>query len=267
MGTRPRTSRNARALALRVRPLLPARARRSMARHPLLSGRVRAAGGWCCTRRRPLRRLPLSGHQSSPVAERESGEHARVFGPRCSGSLASYDPAISSWRTCQLSLFEDSTSSSVTLPRSGSMRNGTVYEHATSVLRMSASASGLWPTPRNTITSLTVMVKAVERQMWPTPRATDADRGGRGDLIQAVRGNSNPHFRRWPAPTASRRSGLQSHGRNAILGPLNPTWLEWLMGFPMDWTVAEHLATRSFLKPPNGLGDESSLSSRSDQHD
>ena len=227
---------------------------------------------------------------ASPVAERESGEHARVFGPRCSGSLASYDPAISSWRTCQLSLFEDSTSSSVTLPRSGSMRNGTVYEHATSVPRMSASASGLWPTPvahddgktpeahlamkqrmkggpRNTITSLTVMVKAVERQMWPTPRATDADRGGRGDLIQAVRGNSNPHFRRWPAPTASRRSGLQSHGRNAILGPLNPTWLEWLMGFPMDWTVAEHLATRSFLKPPNGLGDESSLSSRSDQHD
>lgn len=216
-----------------------------------------------------------------PVAEKESGEHARVFGPRCSGSLASFDPATSSWRTCQLSLFEDSMSSSLTWPRSGSMRSGTVYEHATSVPRTSANDSGLWPTPvarddgktpeahmamkqrmkggpRNTITSLTVMVKAVERQMWPTPRATDADRGGRGDLIQAVRGNSNPHFRRWPTPTASRRSGLQSHGRNAILGPLNPTWLEWLMGFPMDWTAVAPLETPSSRKSPNGSGDESS---------
>jgi hypothetical protein len=25
---------------------------------------------------------------------------------------------------------------------------------------------------------------------------------------------------------------------NAILGPLNPVWLEWLMGFPMEWTAA-----------------------------
>ena len=28
----------------------------------------------------------------------------------------------------------------------------------------------------------------------PTPKASDADRGGRGDLIQAIRGNPNKHF-------------------------------------------------------------------------
>ena len=30
--------------------------------------------------------------------------------------------------------------------------------------------------------------------LWASPKATDADRGGRGDLIQQVRGNQNPHF-------------------------------------------------------------------------
>jgi hypothetical protein len=40
----------------------------------------------------------------------------------------------------------------------------------------------------------------------------------------------------WPTPTASRWSGLQSHGANAILGPLNPEWIEWLMGYPAGWT-------------------------------
>lgn len=29
-------------------------------------------------------------------------------------------------------------------------------------------------------------------------------------------------------------------------GPLNPTWVEWLMGFPIGWTAFEPLATESF---------------------
>jgi hypothetical protein len=31
-------------------------------------------------------------------------------------------------------------------------------------------------------------------------------------------------------------------------GSLNPTWVEWLMGFPLGWTDCEHLATPSFRK-------------------
>jgi hypothetical protein len=36
--------------------------------------------------------------------------------------------------------------------------------------------------------------------LLPTPKATDADRGGRGDLLQ--RGNQSPsgHFKTWPTP-------------------------------------------------------------------
>jgi len=35
---------------------------------------------------------------------------------------------------------------------------------------------------------------------------------------------------------ANRRAGLQSHGVNVVSGSLNPTWVEWLMGYPLGWT-------------------------------
>jgi len=46
-----------------------------------------------------------------------------------------------------------------------------------------------------------------------------------------------------PTLTASRRSGLQSHGKNVMLGSLNPTWCEWFMGVPIGWSESEPLAT------------------------
>ncbi len=42
-----------------------------------------------------------------------------------------------------------------------------------------------------------------------------------------------------PTPTATRWDGLQSHGKNVVTGQLNPTWVEWLMGFPPGWTDLE----------------------------
>ena len=88
--------------------------------------------------------------------------------------------------------------------------------------------------------------------LLPTVRATDADRGGRGDLIQAVRGNENKHYRMWPTPTAitdnggaalckwggsgSREKLRQMVPPEELNGSLNPTWVEWLMGFPSGWT-------------------------------
>jgi site-specific DNA-cytosine methylase len=62
--------------------------------------------------------------------------------------------------------------------------------------------------------------------LWPTPKATDGDRGGRGDLVQAVRGNESPtgHFRAGPVDPPAEK------------GPLNPSWVEWLMGFPPGYT-------------------------------
>jgi hypothetical protein len=49
--------------------------------------------------------------------------------------------------------------------------------------------------------------------MWPTPKGTDADRGRRGDLIQAVRGNQSPsgHFRS-PSEVSSPASEVSTSG-------------------------------------------------------
>lgn len=64
-------------------------------------------------------------------------------------------------------------------------------------------------------------------------------------LVLSKRGKSARDFGLWPAPTASRRSGLQSHGWNAILGPMNPVWIAWLQGFPVEWSSYAPTATRS----------------------
>lgn len=165
-------------------------------------------------------------------------------------------------------------------------RNGSAYQRRPLVRLTDVTDSSLWPTPvahddgktpeahmamkrrmpggpRQTITSLNVMVKAIEQgkypQLWPTPRSSDADRGGRGDLIQAVRGNPNSHYRMYPTPTVpnggrSPKGGMSLTGMtpdgkkrqvdlahfvrqsDGISGQLNPTWVEWLMGFPLGWT-------------------------------
>jgi hypothetical protein len=95
------------------------------------------------------------------------------------------------------------------------------------------------------LTDLNMQVKAAAKGMWPTVRSSDGERGGRGDLIQAVRGNPNSHYKLWPTPTvqdASNNRGPSQMERNTLPlnaiagGALNPTWVEWLMGWPLGWT-------------------------------
>lgn len=81
-------------------------------------------------------------------------------------------------------------------------------------------------------------------KLWPTPRkemahgfcesrAKDLKTAKREcrleDVVEAAE-------RMLPTPTANRWDGLQSHGTNVVSGQLNPTWVEWLMGFPFGWT-------------------------------
>lgn len=88
----------------------------------------------------------------------------------------------------------------------------------------------------------------------PTPKASDAERGGRGDLLQIVRGKGSPSHR-WRPPTVTDaiHSGRvkpskpgsqislpqQVNGEADTTGQLNPEWVEWLMGFPEGWSFLE----------------------------
>jgi len=102
-------------------------------------------------------------------------------------------------------------------------------------------------------------VRMVETGRWPTPRAEEKgsyqyDSGDhskpRDTLTGAVKRVPTPTAHRRDAGTMelSRRSGKDRRRLGikydpAIGGQLNPTWVEWLMGFPIGWTDLEGSAT------------------------
>lgn len=83
----------------------------------------------------------------SPVEEKALAASDQASGQRSSVWLMRYDRDTSSWKTSQRSLLEDLTPSLPTLPRSGSMRSGYVFERPTLVPRTGVSGGSAWPTP------------------------------------------------------------------------------------------------------------------------
>ena len=179
------------------------------------------------------------------------------------GSLARFDPALRSWRTAQPSLLGDSDEFSVTWPRSGMTAGGLCWELPTLAPPTSATDSGLWPTPTvcgnynrkgASPTSGDGLATAVKN--WPTPTASLGTKGGRvtprksregGTLIEAVssRTFATPTARDWRSGKASEAT-MERNSRplsQQIGGSLNPTWVEWLMGWPLGWTDLKPLAT------------------------
>jgi len=242
----------------------------------------------------PAGRVRTSATQDSAP---ESTENAADCGSMPVASLANYDPTSRSWKTSQLCLDGEWGEYSETFPKSGMTRNGRLYPLPTLAHRTSGTVSGLWPTPQASDVAggarmpdgkrgLSLREVAVTgERMWPTIRSADADRGGRGDLIQAVRGNPNSHYK-WPTPHGNCHTGAGLHGdggpnlQTAVRtwptpcstmhkgsspaaltrkngrsrhndrldhatqarqgsGSLNPLWVEWLMGYPPNWTVVE----------------------------
>ena len=108
-------------------------------------------------------------------------------GPTWRASLAKFDPDSYSWKTAQLSLLGDSELSSVIWPRSGMTVDGQCWELPTLERRISATDSGLWPTPTvcgnynrkgASATSGDGLATAVQR--WPTPTVNDSKNLGGG---------------------------------------------------------------------------------------
>jgi hypothetical protein len=115
--------------------------------------------------------------------------------------------------------------------------------------------------------------------LWPTPTANQFETKDVGALlarrerVKATGKNGNGFgltlqqavaVRMWPTPAArdfrypnarpySERSGTTKGEQlpNAVGGPLNPTWVEWLMGFPLGWTDCGPSETRSSRKSPS----------------
>lgn len=161
-------------------------------------------------------------------------ESAAGCGDTWRGWLAKYDPATSSWKTAQCSLLGDLTESLGILPRSGMTRSGLLWERPMLERRTSATGSGSWPTPtvcgnynRKGVskTSGDGLATAVIKRMWPTPNAGNEKWGG---TMQEWGGSKN-----W----------VRTEMPELASGALNPTWVEWLMGWPLGWTDLKPLAT------------------------
>jgi hypothetical protein len=113
-------------------------------------------------------------------------------------------------------------------------------------------AARMWPTPKASPSGPDYarasregsggddLATAVARaEMFPTPMARDWKDCGEGTSYERTRpgGDSLPQ-----------RTG----------GPLNPTWVEWLMGFPLGWTDSADSATPSSPNAPSGSAAASS---------
>jgi hypothetical protein len=145
------------------------------------------------------------------------------------------------------------------------------------------TAFGLWATPtikgnynRKGLSKTSGDGLATQVRMWPTPMVPN---GGRTlHHVTEWRGNTAYHngrkvqvnlrhaVRMWPTPNAGdykagmsnspnrqqsslpRSVGIAEGKSSGRRGGLNPTWVEWLMGFPMEWTALKVSATPSSRK-------------------
>ena len=257
----------------------------SRSRSGMTSGRSTVSRGEALsTSSRAASRVRTSASLEKETASTESGP---AYGGRWLASFAKFDPDSRSWKTLQLSLVEDSTSFSETWPRSGTMRNGESWERPTLALLIGGKESGSSriPTPtagdakssgsRNTATSrahpgvsLTDYVRGdggAGRAMLPTPTSTpygtrNNGRRGDGSTYRTAGAPSLDTMARrglWPTPTAqdaANNGGPSQYERNSpplnavAGGALSPTWVEWLMGWPLEWTALDVSAMDRYLK-------------------
>ena len=198
-----------------------------------------------------------------PGKEQESTEPDLECGRTWHGSLAKYDPNTSSWKTAQSSLAVDLDESLVIWPRWGSMRNGECWEQPTLERRTKETGSGSWPTPTcqdankatkkwrtNHQNNLTAAVFNPER-MFPTPTVRDHKGAYRTEALTRKDGKSR-------AFDALPNAVLDGKGSETVTGHLNPTWVEWLMGWPLGWTDLKRLETDKFRQWQQQHGECSS---------
>lgn len=73
-----------------------------------------------------------------------------------------------------------------------------------------------------------------DRETYPTPSATSygSNRGGAAGRTGKIR---------YSLHSLARMGDLPGHPEE----PLRPAWVEWLMGFPLGWTVTSTVTERS----------------------
>ena len=150
-----------------------------------------------------------------------------TVGPPLLNAFAWYSPDTCSWRTYQACLIPDiSEPSSVTWPKAGMTAGGVCYRLPKWERRIAEIDCGLFATPN-------------------AADSRESTGGGQGRSLRT-------DVRVWPTPAARDYRSPNVNGNmadqlpNVVGGQLNPTWTEWLMGWPLEWTDLKPLETAKF---------------------
>ncbi len=183
--------------------------------------------------------------------------------------LANYDPSTQFWRMSEGIFPSGERPSLPTLPPSGMTRSGALFQQPAwePITGATASSSLLTPTANEhkfrlqgdsqASHCLEAMARRGELAMWPTPttqevehpdaQLTETGRRKSKDGTTSHSLNLADAVKMWPTPTADEAKNAYSTtsqfnnlrtqvGASPQTGKLNPTWVEWLMGFPTGWT-------------------------------
>ena len=223
--------------------------------------------------------VPMSsppGGLAKGLAQQESNEGSTMsdpaYGLRWPALSMRFDRVSYSWRIVR-ALFPPvgSPDACPTLPRSGTMRRGILSERDTLAHRTGAIDAGSLPkyaTPTATMRPCEGTVRAMRRLVIRGEISESEASAINGRDIRKPQGKveswPTPSARDWkdtPGMTAQRKDGksrddqlprrVYSRGKvPAGGGKLNPTWVEWLMGWPIGWTDCEPLEMDRFHRWP-----------------
>jgi hypothetical protein len=188
----------------------------------------------------------------------EAQKMTETSGRKWLGLLQSYGLAGSLAKMCEALLTNQwaSNAAFLTWRASATKPSHLLLELAVSMHRTDATASGLLHTPTAKANQMAPSMKERDAgSWWPTPTTPSGggersgDRSGTGNLYFMARSGQL-----WPTPATRDYKGANSskhlakarghHDQlpNAVKmaghknGKLNPTWVEWLMGYRIGWT-------------------------------
>lgn len=208
---------------------------------------------------------------ATPAKAKVSREPSRDSGASSLGSFASYDPGSSSWKTCQLSLLEDSETFSEIWPRAGMMRNGIVSQRVPSAPLIKGTGYLSLPRPIAHNAKESGSPGEMERSepglgalavkgmlVLSTPTASqygsNTGRSAGGRIRPSLGTMASRGLLATPTAKGNQLAlSMEKHpgcvGLKAIhpTGPLSPIFLEWMMGFQIGWTECDHSGMPSCL--------------------
>jgi len=183
----------------------------------------------------------LANHSVKP-GSKEARKMTVTSGLKCSALLKKQDPVGCLVKTLLESSRWHSTMCFLNWKAKGTPQGRLLFQLAPSTPRTDETESGLWPTPN-------VVQKEISIEEWEKKNTEKkAQNPNLGALQKSLFTAVDQAKKMWPTPTANEDAAGTPQGkmqpmlgnhpdvRNTGVGTLNPTWVEWLMGYPLGHT-------------------------------